>query len=560
MMKNNKNTIIVFFAFLFTALPLVAQNDTVFCAPFDFGLLLSGNFAELRSNHFHSGLDFKTQGVVGKPIKCVADGCIVRASVQPGGYGQALYVLHGNGYMTVYAHLDRFPAGIAKRVRDAQYEKESFSVDISFGPDEFRVKRGEFLAHAGNSGYSFGPHLHFEVRNQTGSELYDPMEFYSGMLKDKRPPVASKVAVYPYPGAGFVDSSTESKVYPIKNNAVGDTIEAWGRIGFGIKALDYMDGTNNKYGVCKIELMVDGGLCFSSCADRFSFSENRLINGWVDYSRYVKEGEWFQRMYILGNNPLRMLSANSCRGWVDISEERIYKVECRLTDYHGNSNIYLFNVRGKARDIPAQASGHRLFWSLNNNVECEGMRLSIPAGELFEDAVLDVTASEGQYGLSGRYSFGDEILPFVKSATLSIKVNDASVDASKLYIKSVTKKGGYSVGGKYVSGWVSANIGALGCFEVAADTVAPRLSPIKENTWMRRGKILFSVSEKETSVKSFRGTLNGKFILFSYSSKNGRMELDLKKENVRRGKHLLRLEVSDACGNTTVYEKKIDYK
>ena len=547
------------FALLLAVLPLQAQNDSVFCAPFGFELLLSGNFAELRSDHFHSGLDFKTQGATGKPIKCVADGCIVRASVQPGGYGQALYVLHENGYMTVYAHLDAFPAEVAKRVREAQYGNESFSVDITFQADEFKVKKGEFLAYAGNSGYSFGPHLHFEVRDSTGNELYDPMEFYSGMIKDRRPPVASKLAVYPYPGAGVVDSVAASKVYGVRNGVLGDTIEAWGRVGFGIQALDYMDGTNNKYGVYRIELEVDGELCFSSCADRFSFSENRLINAWTDYSRYVNDGEWFQRMYIFENNPLRMLSSNGSRGWVDICEERLYEVECRLADFHGNCSSYRFNVRGKAQEISEPVYEHRLYWGLNNMVERDGMRLYVPAGELFEDAMLDVVVADGEYGLSGRFSFGDEILPLVTGATLSIKVDSIAVDSSRLYIRRVAKNGGHAVGGKYENGWVTADVGSLGCFEVAVDTVAPKLTPVKENAWMRNGKVVFSVSDKDTSVKSFRGTLDGEFILFGYSSKNRRMELDLKKEKVRRGKHLLRLEVTDACGNVAVYEKRINY-
>ena len=161
---------------LFGCTQVLAQHDNeVFSAPFDFGLLLSGNFGELRSNHFHSGLDFKTQGVTGKPIRCVADGYISRASVQPGGYGLALYVMHDNGYMTVYGHLDRFPAAVDSIIRDTQYRNECFAVDISFDKDEFRVQKGEILAHAGNSGYSFGPHLHFEIRKDKIPQ--NPAEF-----------------------------------------------------------------------------------------------------------------------------------------------------------------------------------------------------------------------------------------------------------------------------------------------------------------------------------------------------------------------------------------------
>ena len=556
-----KSVLIVLLSFFTFAAPLWSQSDSaVFTAPFDFELLLSGNFGELRSNHFHSGVDFKTQGVVGKPIKCVANGYISRASVQPGGYGRALYVIHDNGYMTVYGHLESFPKPIAERVRQQQYENEAFAVDISFAPGEYVVKQGEVLALAGNSGYSFGPHLHFEVRDTTGNELYDPMPFYVKKLKDKRPPVASKIAVYPAAGAGVVDSLGLSKTYPIKNGTVPDTIEVWGRVGFGIKALDYMDGVNNRYGVYGMELWVDDSLRFSSRMDNFSFTETRLINAWADYSRYVNDGEWFLRMHRLENNPLRALSADGNDGWLDICEERIYKVEFRLTDYHGNVSTYPVNVLGVQREIQSPGATHHLYWFLNNSIERDGMSLYIPAGELFEDAQLDVDVSGGEYGASQRYSFGDEPTALWHGANLALRVDSLVADSSKLYIKRVTKKGGYSVGGKYMGGWMRANITSLATFEVAADTLAPRLQPVGQKNWMRNGRIVFSVKESETSIKSFRGTVDGNFVLFSYSSKNGRMELDLRKENVGRGKHLLRLEVVDACGNVSVFEKNIDVK
>lgn len=553
--------ILLSFLLLVLAVPLRAQSDSVvLSAPFDFGLLLSGNFGELRSNHFHSGVDFKTQGVVGKSIKCVADGYISRVTVRPGGYGKALYVIHDNGYMTVYGHLERFPDAVEHRVREAQYEKESFSVDISFAPYEFVVKRGEHLAVAGNSGYSFGPHLHFEVRDTTGNELYDPMPFYVGRLKDRRPPVASKIAVYPAPGAGAVDTLGISKVYGIDNGSVGDTIDVWGRVGFGIKALDYMDGVNNKYGVYSMELWVDDSLRFSSRLDNFSFAENRLINAWADYTRYVNDGEWFLRMFVLENNPLRALSADANNGWLDVDEERLYKVEFRLCDYHGNSSRYLVNVRGKQCGIPSPNGAFRLHWFLNNSIEHEGMRLDIPSGELFEDALFDVMVADGEYGISRRYAIGKEPLPLWHDARLSLMVDSLAVDSSKLYIKRITKKGGYSVGCKYSEGRVCADVSSLGCFEVAVDTIAPRISPVGAKNWMRNGRVVLAVSEKQTSINSFRATVDGEFVLFSYSSKNGRMELDLKKENVSRGRHLLRLEVADACGNKAVYEKEIDFK
>lgn len=542
-------------------LPSNAQHDCGgFLSPFDFELFLSGNFGELRSNHFHSGIDFKTQGVVGKPIRCVADGYICRATVQPGGYGLALYVQHDNGYMTVYGHLDRFPAGVQQKVREYQYANETFAVDLSFAPDELRVSKGEVLAIAGNTGYSFGPHLHFEVRDSTGNELYDPLKFYDKLLKDSRPPVASKIAVYPIEGYGVVDSTAISRVCSIKNGTIGDTLQVWGRAGFGIKALDYMDGTSNNYGVYHVELFVDDSLRFESRMDNFSFAETRLINAWADYTRYVNDGEWFLRSFIMGNNSLRAVKADDARGIINFDEERLYKVEYRLSDYHGNSSVYRFCVRGTKQDIPPFAKeGHYLLWFLNNMLEYDAFSLNIPAGELFDNTLLEVCITDGEYGVSRRCSFGSEPIPLWHKAKLSLKVDSLVVDSSKLYVKRITKKGGYSVGGKYSGGRVSADVTVLGTFEVAVDTIPPRLLPIRENRWIRNGRVVFAMLDKETSVRSFRGTIDGKFILFKYSSKNGRLELDLKGEGVSRGVHQLRVEAVDACGNIRVYEKKIKY-
>ena len=557
-----RNIIATFVFVIFcSVLPSRAQqNGAIFSSPFDFELMLSGNFGELRSNHFHSGIDFKTQGVVGKPIRCVADGYISRATVQAGGYGLALYVMHDNGYMTVYGHLDRFPASVHKRVREYQYGNETFAVDISFAPDELRVSRGEVLAYAGNTGYSFGPHLHFEVRDSTGEELYDPMLFFGDRLKDTRKPVATEVAVYPLDGYGVADGSSASKVLALRNGTLADTLSVWGRVGFGIKALDYMDGTSNKYGVYRVELLVDDSLRFDSRMEQFSFGETRLINAWADYARYVDRGEWFLRSFILGNNTLRALEADACSGIINFNEERLYEVEYRLSDYHGNTNVYRFNVRGTRQDIPPYASeGHYLLWFLNNALLYDGVRLDIPAGELFESRLIEVGIADGEYGVSRRYTFGSEPIPLWHGAELSIRVDSMAVDSSKLYIKRITRKGGHSVGGKYADGRISTDVNALGTFEVAVDTVPPRVSPVKEGAWARNGKVVLAVSDKESAFKSFRGTLDGRFVLFKYSSKNGRLELDLKAEGVSRGVHQLRVELVDACGNVRVYEKKIRY-
>ena len=153
-------------------------SEKIFTPPFDFPLTLSGNFGELRANHFHGGLDFKTQGAVGKPIRNIADGYVSRVTVTPGGYGQAVYMVHDNGYTSVHGHVLRFDPAIAKVVEEYQYANETFEVDLEFGPDEFRFAQGEVFAWSGNEGYSFGPHLHMEIRRNDTGEYIDPLQFY----------------------------------------------------------------------------------------------------------------------------------------------------------------------------------------------------------------------------------------------------------------------------------------------------------------------------------------------------------------------------------------------
>lgn len=549
------------------ALPLninAQEGDSIELeSPFDFPLLLSGNFGELRSNHFHGGLDFKTQGVVGKPIRVPADGYISRATVTPGGYGRALYVTHQCGYITVYGHLEAFPDSIAARIRAKQYADETFSVDLTFEPYEFPVKQGEVLALAGNTGYSFGPHLHFEVRAASGNEMINPIRFYHKSLKDSRPPRAHAVAVSPYPGGGVVNGGYSAVTRKVNGTQLSDTLCVWGMVELSVKANDYMDNTNNKYGVYSIELFVDDSLRFSSKMDGYSRTENRLINAWVDYDRYIKSGEWYQHTSVLENNPLRILSHDNNRGWITIDSERVYNVKLVLGDYHGNKSSYRMALRGVRDSIPPIESldAHYLYWFLNNEISYPGMRLSIPAGQLFENALLSVVEDSTARNLSHRYNIGSKIYPLRGKATIALEILDTlqNIQAEKYYVRRVTKGGGTNVGGVYDNGWITADISQLGCYEVAIDTFPPTLRSVNEKRWSRSGVITFAMGDKGRGVKEFKGLIDGAFVLFEYSSKTGRITCNLRREKIKRGVHNLQITVTDNAGNTTVVEKKIRY-
>lgn len=533
-------------------------KDVELHSPFGFDLLLSANFGELRSNHYHAGIDFKTQGVSGKEIKCVADGYICRAKVEAAGYGLAMYVMH-DGYMTVYAHLDRFPSKVAKRVRSCQYDTEQFEVDLHFEPDEFPVKRGEFLAYAGNTGYSFGPHLHFEVRDTTGNELYNPLRFYKDKIADTSAPKVTAVAVYPRLGCGALLAGDSSRVFELKDGVLGDTIKAWGDIAFAVEALDYMDNTSNKYGVYRTELLVDGEMCFESQMDDFSFDEYKLILSGVDKGREKRDEGVFQKLFVAPGNNFRGFKAGEKMGWITIDEERLYDVECRLIDYHGNKCVFKILVRGEKCDIVQPTGGVYLPWWCENTIVAPGARLVIPNGELFEDARLTIS-NDGVCTVAGGYVLTGEDVFFRNGAELTLSVDDVMVeDKSKLYICEITEKDTTWVGGKYADGNVVATISSQGCYSIAADTVPPVLKPVKEGEWMTNAKLVFDLYDNETRVTSFRGTLNGNFVLFKYNRKERRLTFDFGQENIRRGNHKLKVVVTDAYGNSTVFEKSIKY-
>lgn len=557
--------IILFLISLLSVVPslLRAQSDSIcLSSPFNFELLLSGNFGELRSNHFHAGIDFKTQGAVGRPILAPADGYISRATVTAGGYGRAIYVTHDNGYITVYGHLDSFTMPIAERVHTQQYNDEYFAVDVSFENDEYRVMRGDTIAFAGNSGYSFGPHLHFEVRTNGGTRLVSPMRFYLERLTDTKPPRVQAVALTPREGEGVVEGGASTVTRKVVRSSVRDTLQAWGRVGLSVQCDDIMDNTSNKYGVYSIELFVDDSLRFSSRMDGYALADTRLINAWSDYVRFFEKGEWFLRSYILENNPLPILAADKNRGWIDIDEERIYNVKYRIADFHGNTTLCKFAIEGRRDSIslPCDTAAHYLYWFINNTIAYEGMRLDVPSGQLFANTALTVQEQPSRYGISRCYSFGNSVVPLRKEARISLQVNDTlGLDSSKLYICRLTEKGSVSVGGEYKAGTVTANVPLLATYEVAVDTIPPTVKPIARKNWARNGRIVFSVGDKGRGIKTFKGVLDGKFVLFEYSSKSGRLTCNMRREKVKRGKHRLQLTVTDNAGNTTTIEETVIY-
>lgn len=517
-----------------------------FTPPFDFPITFSGNFGEIRANHFHGGLDFKTGGTIGKPVRALADGYISRIRVTHGS-GYVLDVAYDNGYSTINRHLSAFVGDVARRVEDLQYEKESWEVEITPEPDEYPVKAGQIIALSGNTGYSFGPHLHLDMIETATDEYIDPLPFFMNKVKDKTAPRAEGIMLFPQPGKGVVEGKQTRRAFPAHPTK---PITAWGLIGAGIRAYDYMDGVQNKYGVKTVILEVDGEEVFRSTIDRFAYEENRYINSWT-HGQYMKS-------FIEPGNRLRMLQAsNGNRGLVEINEERPYRFVYTLSDALGNTSKVRFTVQGQKTTIaPVEhREKYALKWDKVNYLQEPGLELVIPKGMLYDDVLLNYSVRADSGDIAFTYQLNDTRIPMHNACDLRIGLRRRPVeDVTKYYVAGVTARGGkYRIGGKYEDGVMKVRIRDLGTYTVAVDTVPPVITPVNQAQWGRTGKIIFKAKDKETGINTYRGTIDGKYALFGKpNSISGNLVCELDPKHVEKGgKHVVEMTVTDGRGNRT---------
>lgn len=552
------------FSFLFGLFGMAAGAQTErFHSPVDIPFLMSGSFGEPRPNHFHCGIDVKTQGVTGKRILSVCEGYVSRLTVGYDGFGNAVYVTHPNGLVSVYCHLDAFVPALKEKVLRSQYEEETERVDVRLSPEEYPVKAGELIAYSGNTGASLAPHLHLELRKEEDGMLVDPLPYFLHLVTDDMKPVIHGIKLCPCPGEGVVNGVGKAVVFAPSENK---PLEAWGKIGAAVWADDYMNGTQNKFGIRSITLRVDGKQVFQSLTDRFMPEENPLVNSWGDYAHFRRTKNWYLKSFADPGNTLSLLHTDDNRGWVDIREERDYRFEYELEDLKGNLCTYAFTVRGERddlllageaeREVRCKAAGACLLYRKPNVVQGPGMELRIPLGALTADEVIRVRMKPSPDSLSILYTLHDDYFPLMKRATLMIAPQRPVEHPEKCYIESSR---GY-VGGEYKDGWFTASVRELGeTYGLAVDTVAPQCklsSPAKgKNTDVLR----YTVTDKGSGIKSFKAYVDGRFVLFT--SDRGRWTCRLKETPLRpeNKSRKLVVYVTDRCGNETTDEREIIY-
>ena len=527
--------------------------------PMDIPVLLSGNFGELRSNHFHSGIDFKTQGVEGKPIHSVQDGYVSRISVSPWGYGNGLYITHPDGTTTVYGHLQKFSQKITAYLKEKQYEQESFNVNLSLTPDELPVKEGELVALSGNTGSSGGPHLHFEVRDTETEEPMDPIEYYKDLIKDTQAPKIQGIMVYSMPGKGVVNGSRrklELKPVTAKNGkqTLTGKIEAWGEIGLAVKGYDYMDKTSNIYGIKDITLTADSQVIFHSNLDRFAFDESRYLNSFTDFEEWKEHRSFYIKSFVDPGNRLRFIESLN-RGILTIDEPRTYHLTYQLADAFGNTTRLSIQIEGKEQPIPeVDTENTELFhWWSDNRFGAKGIRLAIPKGNLYDDLYFLYSVKEDSTALGATHILHNKPVAFHKSAKLSLRLQTDTLENKQQYGIVRLQNGRRSwTGGVYRNGWVDADIKETGSYTLGQDLVPPTITPLNPATWVSKQAIALRLSDNLSGVQTYRGEIDGQYVLFEMNSKSV-ITYHFDKERLARGKHTLKLFVTDACGNQSSY-------
>lgn len=519
--------------------------------PLNIPLVLSGNFGELRSNHFHSGLDFKTQGKTGFKIYCAEDGYVSRVLVSPWGFGRAVYVTHPSiGLVTVYGHLQSFVSKIDKIIKAEQYKQESFSVDLEFKPNEIPVKRGEVIAFSGNAGSSGGPHLHMDVRDLETGDALDPMPYFKGLIADNVKPDIRTIALYPHDGV--VDDTIVASYRTMTQ--ITTPFTAWGKVVPGIKAYDKMPNVSNIYGVKYLTLIVDGTEIYHRVIDRFSFDITRAVNTLVNYPDRLKNS-WVMTTYVPESNVLsEMINVSVPNGVIDINEERDYNCQYILCDEHGNKSSVKFVIKGKRCELPSKTRKGVLFrYNGDNSYNMNGLNLKFTPNTFYEDIFFDVETSTLAGYNSDVHKIGDTNIPLHKSYDMKIALtNDNQTDKSKYCIVRIKGKRRTAVATKYENGAVSTRVNQFGRYAVTIDSTAPKVLPRNKKRWMKNGRVAFKISDNLSGIETYRGEIDGKWVMFEYDGKNVLLSYKLEHSRVAKGKrHKVKIIVTDACGNKT---------
>lgn len=545
-----------------------------FRSPVDFPIGISGSFCELRNNHFHMGIDIKTEGVEGKKIYAIADGYVSRIKISSTGYGKALYITHPNGYVSVYAHLKSFSSKIEKYIKEAQYLNKRFEIELFPDSSLLPIKKGEVVALSGNSGSSAGPHLHFEIREEKTEIPVNPL-LWGFDVQDNIAPTFKEITIYPLGESAEVNFGKKPKSYPlVKQNGIytlaqAQSIHVYGEIGFGIDAFDQMNGHTNRLGLHSIDLKIDNKTIYQIEFDKMSFDETRYINAHIDYSQYKETKKMLHRCFALPGDKLSNYRILENLGKYNFKTDNYHLVSINIKDVYGNSSTA--EIKLKSHALPSAKTTHdkiaakptSMFrYDINNIFKNEWVQMELPVGVLYEDLPFEFLIGDTLKGnLSPIYQLHFDKVPLHKNITIKIKAPnlDSSLHSKVLLLHYDDKGNSYPVNGTWQNEYVVSQVKRFGGYAITLDTVPPVITPLNipsSGIISTHRELKFKISDKLSGIENYNAYVNGEWICMEYDAKNALLTFDFHKE-LPKGKLDFLLIVEDARGNTARYQKKL---
>lgn len=549
------------FALLIFSTPVFAQNypQDYFRPPLDLPMQLAGNFGELRSNHFHTGFDFRTQQKEGFPVYATADGYVSRIKISPFGYGKAIYIDHPNGYTTVYGHLQKGYGKLEQAIRAEQYKNESFEVEIFPNPGELVVKKGDTIAFSGNTGGSEGPHLHFEFRDTKTEKIINPLYFgYNNYLPDTKKPLISGLMVYPIGDESIANESQKPIMINLSlqkdGNYIAEKIYAQGKIGFGLICSDYDNVSYNNNGVFKVEAFNNGSPSFGYEFSQLSFDEGRYVNALIDFQRFRKTKQRYQKLFMKNSFPLSILKSDMQNGIVQVQQgySQVFKIQ--VSDFNQNQVTVFIPIDYASQ--PAiikdytEKTPYFLKADTDNIYQKDGMEVFVPAKTFYDDFYLKFSVQ------NKIMTVHDDSVPV--HSNFKVSITDATVvNKEKTFIASLSGNKKMYNATKRKDDVYSAYTKNLGGFTLVTDTIAPKIALVNAKALKnldREKAISLSISDDLSGIKTYKGYLNEKWVLFEYDNKSDRITYQINEDEMLDGDNQLKVIVSDNLGNSAIFE------
>ena len=534
--------------------------------PLNIDLILSGTFGELRSNHFHAGIDLKTKGVEGLNVYSIADGYISRVKVSSFGYGKVIYIAHYDGNTSVYAHLKEFSHKIDSIVKIEQYKNKKFELDYYLQKDAIKVKQKEIIGKSGNSGSSAGAHLHFEIRDSKTQKPINPL-YFDFKIKDEIKPNIKKLKVYNFNNKN--NHQTFDVVKKDNNNySINDTIHTDGEFGIGISTYDKSNYAYNKNGVYSIKLYVDEKLTFHFIADTLDFITSRFINAHIDYQEKIQNKIKFHRLFKLAYNKLKNYKTNINNGIISLNDTNIHDIKVHVEDYNQNLSEIKFKVKNSLRknnqynllnEEPIQDVVQKKFYFKHKNIFLyKNLKIFLSEYSLYEDMIFRYSILDSIKGIYGNiHRCHKKDTPVHKKYDLFIKENVPDKIKNKVYIAKREKDNTF----KYLdSSWeglyLKTSTREFGDFCIVADSTAPvikgvNIFPGKKITNQKNIKL--TIEDSKSGIKKFEATVNNEWVLLDYDHKTKIVRYDFNKI-IKKGDNNFVLKVTDNCNNMTTYK------